>query len=62
MIDTTDGPIGFDVIERVNGCEGCYFKKDGIQCIRNDTEHWNCLCVSERRKDGFNVIFMKRGK
>lgn len=61
-IDRNDAPEGYEARAPKNGrgmdaCDGCEFTTPGGWC-RNDDPYFDCL--SEERRDGQDVIFIKR--
>jgi hypothetical protein len=60
-VDEDEAPDGylavFQPIDKV--CEGCYFSRAGS--CRRVPYPFDDSCVSSRREDGQNVIFVERG-
>ncbi len=59
MIDQSECPLEFQCLPKTNKCDGCYFKKDGMVCIKNSYLDGIFFCVKERRKDKQDIIFVK---
>ena len=57
-VNPNEAPEGYVAVEQPNNlCTGCYFKNRYSGCIQEDN---NIHCMSGKRIDGVNVVFIKK--